>query len=64
MDTGRTDGLTILVTTIRIGSVGIGTATDRQSATKPYKRGIAIWSFRCEFVLEQKFSAQKPGENP
>src|SRR5204862_4113334 len=40
---------------IRIGSVGIGTATDRQSATKPYKRGIAIWSFRCEFVLEQKF---------
>ena len=29
MDTGRTGGLTILVTTIRIGSVGIGTATDR-----------------------------------
>src|SRR5438477_6862781 len=36
MDTGRTGSLTILVTTIRIDSVGIGTATDRQSATKPY----------------------------
>jgi hypothetical protein len=65
MDTGPTGILIIVVTTtIRIGITGIGTGTDGQSATKPHKRGIAIWSFRCEFVLEQEILLRKQERNP